>query len=262
MLNVNKLLTKIQSWLIGMIDYSYLLITLYKGSKRPKYYRLGWGNLKEYRRVLKECMKSFEEADVPFDLHSKLEWEKKIEIDGVQVTNGKFLSPLAKFLPKESSLCNVSLISPLPLEQSGSPTVYVVMLPATGEQCYTKRFEMASLLARERGYSSIIVCAPYYGLRRPLQQQEDYHDTVVDYLLMNISIMQEAALVVRHFSDKDPHALCAITGFSWGGAMAATTSCIAAQWGVDYRKLACVPYAGAASPSGMVDGILDCTIAW
>ena len=210
--------------------------------------------------MLHESVKSFEEANVPFDLHSTLEWGTKCAEKGVSVTYGKFLSPLSKSLPPESRLCNICLVSP-ENDVSTSRRVSVVMLPATGEQCYTNRFSMARVLAIQHGWSSVIISAPFYGERRPFLQEEDFTDTVAEYLLMNISIIQEAALVVRHLVSTGTDLVC-ITGFSWGGATAACTSCQAAQWGTDYRRLVCVPYAGGSNPSGMVDGLLECTIEW
>jgi hypothetical protein len=255
---MNTVIKRVKSWFLGLIDYSYILITLYRGAKRPRYFRLGWGDLHEYRRVLNEFMKSFEEVNVPFDLHSKLEWEEPVTDGSLQITYGKFISPMAVSLPAESRLCNVCLVSPE--KNPDAARVSVVMMPATGEQCYTNRYAMAKVLA-ERGWSSVIICAPYYGHRRPLLQDEDCHDTVTDYLLMNISIINEAALVVRHMLATGSDTVC-VTGFSWGGAMAACTTVVASHWGADHNKIACVPYAGGANPAGFADGMLECTIDW
>ena len=53
-----------------------------------------------------------------------------------------------------------------------------------------------------------------------------------------------------------------VTGFSYGGAMAAMASALAARMGADGKRLACASYVGSASPVVLTDGILATSVDW
>ena len=224
----------LKSWLLGLVDYSYILLNLYKGPHRPKYFRLGWGRLDSYHKVLKESTEGFERKQLlcNINLQNEIKWDDECEVDAdVVIRRGRFRSPLSDSLPEESRYCDMVFVSPVRnddfaenvtcnsvvdtlINESDNASncrkneslkksmpikdrnVVVLMLPATGEECFTKRIEMARSLAREYNWSSLAIVPPYYGTRRPAGQEVDCVQTVAEYMTMNIGVIQG----VQHFS--------------------------------------------------------------
>ena len=184
-----------------------------------------------------------------FDLEGKIEWDidnsvvKRITASSpspfgvrqVRITNGRFLSPLAKHLPKASEFCHFSFVQPLvthdyhhqeqqqdgcsddqstrsdknnkedinttarPSRTKPLPRVVVIMLPATGEVTNTARLWMAYSLARQHGYSSIVVTCPLYGVRKPADQTAFFIPTVEKIGYQAQGIMEEGASLACYF---------------------------------------------------------------
>lgn len=161
-----------------------------------------------------------------------------------------------------------------PIQPEGSsgsnkdkPGVFIVMLPATGEVYLSTRLRMARRLAQKFGWSSIIMTAPYYGVRKPKSQTLFFIDSVKDVLLQSQAIVEEsAALSLYLLKKKNKKGILDskvyFSGFSYGGAMASCASTFALATGGDGRRLACASYVGSASPVCLVDGVLESSIDW
>ena len=137
------------------------------------------------------------------------------------------------------------------------------MLPATAEQGSGPRVTAAEVLAKESNMASIIITAPFYGARRPPGQPMHYVCTVGDFWNAGTAIMEEAALLACWSAEQFPRAPICTTGFSWGGAMASCTGLLASQWlRPGGPRISVVPYAGSATPSVILDGLLNDDIDW
>lgn len=154
-------------------------------------------------------------------------------------------------------------------------------LPATGEQSYSERLKLASILANEQQCISLIIMAPFYASRKENGQKGASVSTVGYYLSQSLAIMTEAAALVLWINELYTNAtsnseklknrlhIC-LTGFSWGAAMsgcAAILSSIALATppslpSQNTPKISVIPYVGSTSPAPVVDGILSGDIAW
>jgi Alpha/beta hydrolase domain containing 18 len=289
------------SWLLGQWDNVILLLRLL-GNSSPKYCSKGWGqeqlesSYREEDRLLRSLVHGGCEgatgeardgmpATLPTLNDTMVEWGSARLEGKVSVREGQFESPLANFLPKESRNCRFYLVSPSAdgrrssrsrsiSSRSNSSSVYIIMLPATGEMGKGERLDMARQLARDHGWNSIIVTAPFYGTRRPPSQYLFFQDTLGDHLMQSQAIVREADMLIRHCQSSSSSLIddvgsrgrddgrcrsnskVVVTGFSWGGAMSCVSTAVALLAGADGRRLACVPYVGSASPNVVADGLL------
>jgi len=199
------------SWLLGAVDYSFLLLKVFLGNARPKFFSQGWGEMEpiyaEQSKLLAELGEG--NKDVLKLTEDKIIWEETIEKSSVIIRRGRFLSPLAHLLPKESHFNSFHLVTPRNHQHSD---VYVIMLPATGEMGKSTRLKMARQLAHQHGYSSVIITAAFYGARKPPSQNLFCISTVSDLLLQAQSIIHEAAMLSLYCLNKGPSTKVCLTG--------------------------------------------------
>jgi hypothetical protein len=247
------------SWLLGAVDYSFLLLKIFLS--RPKFFSKGWGDL-ESVYAEQDKLLSGNNKDVLKLTEDQIQWEETMEESSIIVRRGRFLSPLAHLLPKESHCCRFHVVSPR--DTKSSSDFHVIMLPATGEMGKSTRLNMARQLAIQHGYSSVIITAPFYGARKPKTQRLFCISTVSDLVLQAQSIIQEAAMLTIYCLNRTPSSKVCITGFSWGAAMSSCAAS-AALLGVsdaEGKRIACALYVGSASPVVLADGVMESSIDW
>ena len=112
-------------------------------------------------------------------------WGDAQEKGVVTLRPRSFPSPLAHLLPPESRDCQFLLVEPI---STSKRSTYIVMLPATGEMGKRERLTMAQRLARQHGWVSIIVTAPFYAQRAPsfsttilFEQSGRYHGAIASH---------------------------------------------------------------------------------
>lgn len=268
-------LLEIVSLTLGLIDLSYYLLIRLLGENRPKFFSAGWGEHVEAIQAQEDMVESLrkQSSEKNFDKGINIVWGERIGHDGdISVTEGRFPSPIAHRLPEIAKQCHFFFVEPSAKKNeqnatkdgdfSSAPDVLVLMLPATGEASKRARLSMASRLANEHGWSSVIVTAPFYGARKPSGQNMWFIERVDDFLFQSQAIMLEGAALVKYFVEQSPATRVCVTGFSWGAAMSACTTSIALLTGCDGERLACVPYVGSATPAVLPDGILKSSIDW
>jgi hypothetical protein len=122
---------------------------------------------------------------------------------------------------------------------------------------------MARELAREHGYASIILTAPYYGYRKPADQTSFYFDTVSDLWKQFGGTLQEAAALGEYFLHTNERSVLCWTGFSAGGSLS-----ICAAWAclegcrLDGSRLGVAAYCAPASASIYAVGAIQCLLDW
>jgi hypothetical protein len=141
------------------------------------------------------------------------------------------------------------------------PAVIAVVLPATGEQGYRDRLEVArTLISRAAQPTAVLILmAPYYASRKPAGQRGHFSRTVGAYQAQSAAISMEAAALLAWAHAFAPRARLCATGFSWGAAMASGASMLASlalPSGVAARQLCVAPYVGSASPVALLTGLL------
>ena len=99
-----------------------------------------------------------------------------------------------------------------------------------------------------QGVVGILPIAPFYGKRKPARQSRWYLRLVHHSFVQACAICWEANALL-HWARREYGAPLAVTGISWGGAMAALTARLFPG------DLAVVPYMGCIGPgSAFADG--------
>ena len=267
MSGVQNQLLRCLGWILGLLDYGFLLLKLL-GPIQPKFYRKGYGDIHRVLELQIKTMKSLDGSDNFKLSDDQLMWGGVKQMwGGVSLQEGRFQSPLAQELPPEAAYAQFYLVKPT--KDDGvegmahkNRDIYVIMLPATGETDIFLRLLMAKQLANKYGWSSLIATAPYYGERKPRNQTLFYVNTVEDTFIQAWTIIQETTALTSYLLQKSPNALVCLTGFSFGAAMAGNAANVALQSGVDGQRLACAPYVGSSSPCVLADGLLESAIDW
>ena len=262
------MLFQILSFVLGSLDYLYYLGVKCLGSKAPRFLSKGFGDVDQVYKLQDELIKEISDnkASTRLNLQEKdIDWiSTDVNDKHVIVRRGKFASPVAEALPKESKECFFYHVIPKQTQPENQKTT-VLMMPATGEMGKGTRLRMARQLAQSHGYASVIVTAPYYGIRKPKAQTMWFLDTVYDLLLQSQAIIQEAVALAHFVVSQDvdgndhpqPHRIC-FSGFSWGGAMSIMSSVVAAAMGIP--QVACAAYVGSPSPSNLIDGLIKASL--
>ena len=314
------------SWLLGLLDYGFLLVTL-MGSRKAKFFSQGYGPVDDYHSQWAATIQELgmtgtttttndtnvsqpqpiqpnkREEQHP-QTHARqsslkyqdIDWGRIRTRSTVTVQEARFRSPIAQHLPSEAQYCQFYLVQPTqsPVKEEGASVVYILMLPATGEQGISERLRMAQRLANRHGWSSVLVTAPYYKERKPKNQTLFFLPTVADMFWQGYGVIREASALALYFLHEHQHyvstssslenncydsnhvtgfkeetattpkkSLVCLTGFSFGAAMAFCT----ANWSlqlpdVDGQRLAVCSYVGCTSPCVLADGVLQHTVDW
>ena len=199
---INSLLNRLNKK--SFIDLAYRAAT-----NNSKFFNLGIGDL-NYFQNLPSIVDNLP-APTKVDIH----WKKTKNILGAEVTDGTFKSPLAHLLPTESRVAHLRMI--MPKNVSSSTPIYIHM-PGTGDEGFRRReFFLAYPLAKQ-GIGSILLESPYYGIRRPADQDSMYLLFFSDLFKMVHGAMEEGRSIVNYFTEK--YSKVGITGFSMGGQTA------------------------------------------
>ena len=179
----------------GLLDRLYALNKVL-GPYRPRFFSRGWGDVGAADGPLSDLLDRLVSGAAPLSVGDTLEWEDPVVGPAVQRCWGAFDSPLKGVLPPEAQRCSFRFVTPregaaCAWDADGrAPAAVVILLPATGEQGSGMRLALAAALAEERGWSSIVVTAPFYGGRRPAGQRAHFVDTVERFLHQSLAIMQ------------------------------------------------------------------------
>ena len=246
----------------------------------PKFFHHGWGDLTVAYDAQETFLQRLEQDDLSTITLSndQIKFTEPTVVSGsktVTIREGQFESPLAYLLPTESKKSLFYVVEPSSSTSSSSSSkpkddLYVVMMPATGEQGKRERLQVATELATKYGWKSIIVIAPFYGRRKPKSSSQRlfFLNTVSDALVQSIAVVQETTAITRYFLNKsssnnssNPRKVV-LTGFSWGSAMSSLITTSLLMSGIDGRRIGHVPYVGSASPGVFVGGVLKNGIDW
>ncbi len=258
-------------WHFNRLHYRVWLM----GGAPPLFFSRGWGDIERVMREADAIDARVSERGVPAAEHDPLHLDLRAADPGLVGSSGQgcpegyFLSPAADLLPPESKVGRCLLCGPRwdclgggsweeRLARAPAPAGVVILLGATGEVDYCHRAQQAAELARH-GLYCILLMSPHYGPRKPQKQRDYFIDTVADYHFHTIAGMFEAAALAQWALARWPAAHLCISGFSFGGVLAAGASMFVGN--SLQRPVACVPYVGCESPevlkTGLMNGYVD-----
>jgi len=268
------------SKLLGWLDLSYcffvalvdaLELFLPNSAKKFRFFSKGWGNLSLTGKTLDKAMYNLQNKDRFLHL-SHIKWDdpkifrpfcgsicRNGRAVALIVKVGRFESPIASLLPDESKQCVFHWVQPL---ISGAPKQVVIMFPGTAEMGIVERLPMAKKLAVDYDMTSILIEAPYYGIRKPNDQTLWFLNTVADSFVQGHAIAFEGAALAMYCLDQSPETQVCLTGFSWGAATAASVSQVVRLAGGDVSRIACVPYVGCGTGDPIQSGMLARSVHW
>ena len=259
---VSRVLMFLPSWVLGLVDFGFVALNRLLPTKKAKFFGDGYGNLSGYRKQYIESTSQLQNGSYKLTLTDKdIDWGKTKESSTVTIQEGRFRSPVADNLPKESAFVKFRLVRPADhLNDSTKDQVYIIMLPATGEAGSSVRLAMAKHLAEKYGYCSFILTAPYYGERKPAGQTLFFLSAVSDILFQAQGIIEEAVQCAAYIMKQSPRNKIVFTGFSYGAAMTGVASTFALAAGLDGQRIGSALYVGSASPCVLADGVLQYAI--
>ena len=279
---------------LGVLDVAYMAACRLAGDygvrEQPKFFSRGWGELAPARALLGRLTARVRErgraggggggalGGGPLTPHSTLlAWPLTIKwrpwagpaVPGMRAAEGFFPSPLAAELPVASHTAQCLFLWPAGAETeaeaeavggrpaAGALGAVVVHMAASGEEDYAERARLAGHLCAATGAASLILAIPHYGPRRPPGQTGHYIETVGQYMLNAAACMSEGASLLSWAGANYPRAKLAITGFSFGGAMAAGAALLHGG-----RNVAVAPYVGSVSPELVLTGLMQQNVDW
>jgi len=167
--------------------------------------------------------------------------------------DGRFLSPVEELLPREAKQSHVRQILPL---NHTKQTPMLVHFAGTGDEGHGMRtFLLAKPLAKH-GIGSIILEQPYYGVRKPKNQNGAFLRTVTDLFKMVHGAIEEGRSIIKWLHTQN-YSHLAVTGISMGGNTALLVGSL-----VDW-PLAVIPCVPTYSPVPVFfDLLLSTSVDW
>ncbi|WP_224244653.1 alpha/beta hydrolase family protein [Hyalangium gracile] len=184
-------------------------------TRRPRFFQEGWGP----PSLLERLSRGPQGFALP-ELHEVTLSPPRRE-GPFLVQEGRFASPAAVGpLPAACAEARFQLL--LPPDAGARPPV-CLWLASSGDHGYgLRRFLARGLVAQ--GVGAMLLENPYYGSRRPPEQQGEALRTVADLLLMFRATAVEAVALLGWLLARG-HPKVGISGYSMGGSMAAYAAC-------------------------------------
>jgi dienelactone hydrolase len=216
-------------------------------TRRARFFVDGWGSSALLER-LTLGQKSFAFPE----LHDVLLGPVRKE-GGVLVQEGRFTSPAAVGpLPQATHQARFELL--LPPDAGPHPPV-CVFLAASGDEGFGLRRLLAGRILAH-GLGALLLENPYYGRRRPPEQQGPAVRTVVDLVLMFRATAVEATALLGWLLARG-HPKVGISGYSMGGSLAAYAAALFPL------PVAVIPLAAADSAAPVfTEGVLSALPDW
>ncbi len=219
-----------------------------KYSNRRLFFSDGWGHLDRLRELVREGNRHV--VPRPIDVR----WAKTSEKDDAFFRQGEFVSPYDGLpLPDESKRAFLEFV--LPKNTSDIPPV-CIHFAATGDEGFARRRNLFALPLVKSGIASLILENPYYGRRRPREQQKKMLRYFSDLVTMGSASVSEGLALVEWLK-KGGYTKIGLCGVSMGGSIAAEVAAL------DASELAVVGCLTAHSASVVfTEGLLSRYLAW
>lgn len=218
-------------------------------SNRRLFFRQGWGNLPLLRDALHRGPTV--RGEVPA---VRIVWGESRREGNALFRQGTFQSPFSgEGFPAESRMAHVELVLPPDVPEAMPVCVHFA---ATGDEGFARRRHVFGLPLLRRGIGSLILENPYYGRRRPPDQQGKMLNRFSDLGLMGMATVMEGRSLLGWLRAEGFGRL-GVCGISMGGHMAAQVGTLANE---PVAIAACItPH----SPSAVfTEGVLRTYCAW
>ena len=162
----------------------------------------------------------------------------------------RFPSPRIDDLPEASKYAEALVVMPTNWNRD---TPVCVQLAATGDEGFMARRTLVAEPLKELGIGSIVLENPYYGCRRPKDQERSYLRKVSDLWAIGLAVVSETRALLEWLREQEFRTL-GVCGVSMGGAMVSQ----AAAWAPTLKtratrqcstRTACRPRSGATTRS-------------
>lgn len=237
---------------IGHQDKFYLTVRRYAPAG-GKFFSQGWGDIdrvEAFRQEALECVAtqqfSQDELIIPIKTHIS-------RTPDYTITTYRADSPWAHWLPPESKSLFLQIVAPI-----RAPRAVAFHFPCTGDEGFEYRREQVAKDLLSRGIASVLPMIPYYGYRRPKVQDRWYVSSVSDFLTQLTVGFMESLSLYRWLRQSFGHLPFVFTGFSLGGAMAASAACALG----DGPPVALAPCLSSLTAEAMCDGAISLNIDW
>lgn len=189
---------------MGTLDHAFNALRTLGG--RLRFFRGGWGHVERHRPWL-ASVRAGPLAPPSLDIV----W--RTLAPGVSL--GEFASPGADYLPPASGLARFLHVSPA---TESPPTV--LLLAATGDHGFLRRFGTLSWRLRRHGIASLVLESPFYGRRAPPTQGGARLERVAHLADLGRATIEEGVALLDHFRRAGCRRV-AVSGVSQGGLHAA-----------------------------------------
>lgn len=205
-----------------VLDHVYGAL-LHRTKISPPFFSKGWGGtkLELLERMIKQLFPEIEGQNLPPTLvqpNWKTVWESK----NARLREGVFRTPcseeLLHALPPECHTARVAFLSPK-FEQP-QRMACVVHLAGTGDHSFERRLRLGGPLLKEN-IATMVLESPFYGRRRPVQQQGAKLLCVSDLLLLGRATIEEARGLLHWLDSEAGYGKMGVCGLSMGGVHAA-----------------------------------------
>lgn len=230
-----------------------------------KFYTRGWGTPEELKEILRvHKIISNREKCVDFVGNIKgrevhLNRDTGIKSDKYRTIDGYFESPICgivpHLVPEKCKTAYFQLVLPAEAPKHDLGPVCIHMA-GTGDHGFSRRRELLAKPLLAKGISSLILENPYYGLRKPVEQNGSGLLQVKDLFIMGLSLVLEGYWLMK-WLEREGYSRLGLTGISMGGHMA---SLAATNWP---KPIAVVPCMSWTSSSVVwTEGVLSKAIPW
>ena len=195
-----------------------------------KFFSKGWGDIKVMEQIfeMQEIVRKSKGLNGRLlEICEKTEVNvKKTNINNsLQILEGQFKSPFMQVvpngLPPECRIARFQMILPMKWKFEKPVCIH---LAGTGDHFFWRRRQfMAIPLAKEYSIGSIILENPYYGYRKPKDQNKSGLRHVSDLFVMGGALTFETITLIL-WCERQGFGPLGVTGISMGGHMASVAS--------------------------------------
>jgi hypothetical protein len=213
-------------------------------ARRPRFFAGGWGDRALCATITPAALARRRPAAIAVELG-----RARRALGGL-LAEGAFRSPEAR-LPACARTARVQVLLP-----RGRLQGVALHLCASGDQGFQLRLRFAAPLLAH-GLGAVVLENPFYGARRPPEQERHAFRSVSDFELMGAAAVQEGRALVRWAREVLGAPRVGVTGFSMGGQLAAMVGASTPF------PLAVVPLAPTCSPDSVLrDGVFRHIADW
>ncbi|KAI2808753.1 hypothetical protein RDWZM_005959 [Blomia tropicalis] len=240
------------------------LDTIYRSVLLSKFFVKGWGDPENMKKIFKfrKIISNRATCQYLVDKKHPIYIDRVVEEnESYKLYEGHFFSPLVNYLydlvPPESHIARFQMMLPTKWSFDYQLKPLCLHLAGTGDHNFWRRRNfMAKPLLRDYGIGSIILENPFYGVRKPINQNRSNLNNVSDIFIMGGCLILES-IALFHWVERMGFGPLCVTGISMGGHNA---SLAATSW---YKPIGVVPCLSWTTASCVfTQGVMSGSVPW